>query len=272
MAYADYMREYVFAPLGMTHTAPENIAALTTADAEIYFLKKGKLKKDKLNNGSYKVPGAAFRSTPSDLVLLMHAYSKEGFISEQVVADMFKSNRLQNGELTQVGIGWRSSIDAFGHPVMEHAGSWRGARTVVCFYPEEEMSISLMINAESQLLIEETAHIFMQLFRGRDSDAPGKDLRQAIALTHNTKDGPVNYQGNLNLASGEGTMKVDSDNYLRSNEIIPLPAANGYALSTVYGLLYLKMDAFGGKVFAYRTMNASDPKDNGPVVEFVKSE
>ena len=269
ISYAEYMKTRVFAPLGMEHTAPENINGLTSEDAEIYFIKKEKLRRDKLNNGSYKVPGAAFRSTPSDLVKLMKAYSEQGFVSREVAEDMFTSNTLPNGEKTNVGIAWRSSVDIFGANVIEHAGSWRGARTVLVYYPEEELSISLMINAECQLLIEETAHIFAQFFRHGREGTSKIDLNEKIAVIHNSKEGQVKYNGNLLINSGKGTLSVESDNFLKSNEVVQLQ--NGFALSTFYGLLFMEVNTKSnpdGRVYAYRTMNQRNPKEESPLLEF----
>lgn len=273
ISYAEYMKTRVFKPLKMGQTAPENINELTSEDAKIYSLKKDKLKRVKPNNGSYKVPGAAIRSTPSDLVKLTNAYSDQGFISKEVVKEMFASNSLLNGEKTNVGIAWRSSVDVFGNNVIEHAGSWRGARTVLVYYPEEEMSISLMINAECQVLIEETAHIFAQFFRDEKESTSKISLNEKVEVLHNSKEGKKQYNGNLSINSGLGTLLVESDDYLKSNEVIQLQ--NGFALCTQYGLFFMEIDADKnpeGKVYAYFTMNEKSPKEEAPLLEFKATE
>lgn len=269
MTYPEYMKKHVFEPLGMNQTAPENIKELTKDDAEIYFFKNGKLKKDRLNNGSYKVPGAAFRSTPSDLVKLMNAYSENGFITEKVAEEMFTSNTLKNGKKTNVGIAWRTSIDIFGHQVIEHAGNWRGARTILVYYPEEQLSISLMINAECQILIEETAHIFAQLFREGKQATSSPEIEKELEVVHNSKEGQVRYNGKIELKTVDCLMTTESDNFLKSNEVIQLP--DGFALSTFYGMLFLELDTapkLRGKVYAYYSMNKKNPKDEKPLIEF----
>lgn len=269
LSYSEYMKRKIFEPLRMHHTTPEDISKLAKDDAEIYFFKNGKLKRDKLNNGSYKIPGAAFRSTPSDLVRLMDAYSEKGHIAHEVVTDMFASNHLKNGKQTNVGVAWRTSFDVFGNMVMEHAGSWRGARTVLVYYPEEKLSISLMINAECQILIEETAHIFAQFFLDKEGRAPELRMDRKIEVVHHTKNGPKRYDGNLVLGEGRGRMTVQCDNYLKSNQVIPL--SKGFALSTFYGLFYLEMvpkGEFDGQVYAYYTRNERNPKEEKPLIEF----
>jgi len=129
--YLDYMNEAIFKPLGMTNSGAEHIKKLTKKDAQIYYVKNDTLRLEKITNASYKIPGAGFRTTPSDLVKMMEGYTN-GFISEIVVDDMFTSHELKNGTKTNVGIAWRSSFDPFDNRVMEHAGSWRGARTLLC--------------------------------------------------------------------------------------------------------------------------------------------
>ncbi len=269
ISYGEYMKKYIFEPLHMQHTAPENIHQLSNSDAKIYFFKNERLRKDKLNNGSYKVPGAAFRSTPSDLVRLMNAYSNDGFISENVVSDMFKSNRLNNREETNVGIAWRMSKDAFGNHVIEHAGSWRGARTVLVYFPEEELSISLMVNAECEILIEETAHIFAQLFRNEKEIMSKIDLNKKVTVIYNSKEGKGHYNGELFLNSGRGALSVESENFLKSTEVFQVQ--DGFVLSTFYGLLFMEINDdsnINGSVYAYRTMNKINPTEQKPLLEF----
>jgi len=267
LPYAEYMKKQIFDPLGMHQTTPEDIRKLTANDADIYFLKNERLKRDRVTNGSYKVPGAAFRSTASDLVRLMGAYSPKGFISDEVMKDMFTSNVLTNGEKTHVGIAWRSSIDVFGHQVIEHAGNWRGARTVLVHYPKEQLSIALMVNAQCQILIEETAHIFAQLFRNPVNNTPTVDTNAEIILTHNSKEGPRVYDGTLRLENGQGRMRAESNDFLKSNAVIQFNS--GFVLSTFYGLLYMDIEdqpTLSGKVYAYSNRNSVNPKEKEPLV------
>ena len=161
--YIDYLNEDIFIPLGMKNTYPENINQLSQDDAQLYFVDKLKAKREKVTNGSYKLPGAGFRSTPTDMVRMMDAY-RTGFITSSVVNEMFKSHSLKNGHKVNTGVVWRLSFDSFGNKVIEHAGNWLGARTVVVYYPEKELTISLMINASCSILIEETAHLLSPLY------------------------------------------------------------------------------------------------------------
>ncbi|MDB4292409.1 beta-lactamase family protein [Maribacter sp.] len=271
--YVAYMNDVVFKSLGMTNTVVEDIKALTTKDAQLYAIKKGTLRKDKITNASYKVPGAGFRSTPTDLVKMMDAYSN-GMISTTVAAEMFKSNQLKNGTKTHVGIAWRSSIDPFDNPVIEHAGSWRGARTVLVHYPKEGMSISIMINADCPVLIEETAHLFAHVIRNKTRAASDLgSIDEKIKLTLNSKEKKESHKGFFTLNPKIGSLKTTSTGFLKDNPVLYLGSTTNYAMATSFGLLYVQLHtdkALNGRIFAYYNRRDTNPTTEIPLATFEK--
>ncbi|WP_350292356.1 serine hydrolase domain-containing protein [uncultured Croceitalea sp.] len=269
LSYEDYMQEYIFKPLKMMQTFAENISKLSSNDVQLYYMKNGKPLKEKLTNGSYKLPGAGFRSTPTDLVKLTNAYTN-GMISKEVVAQMFKNNILSNEDKTNVGITWRLSKDIFGNQAMEHAGSWRGARTVLVYYPEEELAISLMINATCQVLIEETAHIFTELFRISTESLTKIDVNQNVTVRYNSKEGIRLFNGLIQVEGNRGFLKTEADNFLAYNELFKI-SETIYVMITDFGLLYLETsenNVANGKVYAYSNRNEINPKEKPPLIEF----
>lgn len=259
--YAAYMNQDIFRPLGMNQTKPDVKADLGETDASMYFFKNGKLKLDKTYaDGSYKLAGAGFRSTSIDLAKMMTAYAS-GFISAEVVADMFASNQLTSGEDTHVGIGWRLNEDISGRPTIEHAGSWQGARTVIVYYPREELSIAIMINAQCNLFIEETAHAIAQLLLDNSSTLPAAGQQEfSIELT-DKRPNPTQAiaEGTLTLnedASGRLSVTTESD-WLTDNELIYLGSDDHYALVTEYGLLFCNLSTsplLNGDIYMYQTI------------------
>ena len=149
----------------MTQTFPDNKSKFSEKDAKLYFLKKnGKLKLDKrIVDGSYKLAGAGFRSTSVDLARMMNAYSN-GFISKKVVEEMFRSNLFASGKPTNVGIGWRLNNDSNNKVTIEHAGNWQGARTVIVYYPQHHLTVSIMVNTKCNIFIEEMAKLVAQSY------------------------------------------------------------------------------------------------------------
>ncbi|MEL6633413.1 MAG: serine hydrolase domain-containing protein [Bacteroidota bacterium] len=272
--YADFMREDIFMPLHMNQTAPDDHTAFSEEDAQMYYIKKGKLKQEKkIQDGSYKLAGAGFRSTSEDLVHMMRAYAN-GFISETVVEEMFRSHRLRTGEETQVGIGWRINHDISGNPTIEHAGSWQGARTVIVYYPKQDLAISIMINTQCTFFIEETAHLIAEyfLYEGKAHEE-WKASPQQLEVLNNRLDGGVEtYSGEIKTAAdGTPAMYVETErDWLKQNKLFPMPTADHFALSTIYGLLYLKL-AFTptctGKLYLYQTLKDPYHMNQKPMLE-----
>lgn len=269
MPYSEYLKKEIFAPLGMTQTFPENIKLLTTQDATLYYMNKGKLREESLTNASYKLAGAGFRSTPTDLVKMTHAYYNK-LIHPNIVTEMFKSHQLKNGEKTNVGIAWRSSFDAFGNALVEHAGSWRGTRTVVVYYPQEQLSIALMINADCQIFIEEMAHILAQLFRENQetSHVPG-DLEEILEVSYHSGKEKGQYKGKMLWKGGKGILNVEMKGFLGTNPVQYLGFGNHYAVITNYGLLYLNyVPSIKGDLYLYANRNAVVPTKKTALASF----
>jgi len=264
-SFIHYMNDEIFQPLKMNQTFSENIKSLSEKDAKIYYLKKGKRKKERLTNASYKLAGAGFRSTPTDLVKMMSAYTN-GMISEETVRTMFESHQLKNGKKTNVGIAWRSSYDIYGNKVIEHAGHWRGARTVIVHFPKEHLNISIMINSNCQLLIEETAHLFAQLFRENNkSISPSKKLNKKVEMTFRPNNKEEKYNGSIMVENGQGVLAFDSDGFLKSNPIYYLGREDDYAIITTFGLLYLDLSSeasLKGELYFYSSRNETNPRNN----------
>ncbi|MEM6317592.1 MAG: serine hydrolase domain-containing protein [Bacteroidota bacterium] len=261
--YTNYLAGEIFGPLSMNQTSPENLKQLTDSDARCYFFQKGKRKlKKQPTNGSYKLAGAAFRSTPTDLVKMMHGYSN-GLIASETVKEMFTSHQLKNGEKTNVGIAWRSSFDPFGNAPVDHAGFWMGARTVVVHYPEQQLSISIMTNAQVPFFIEETAHIIAQLFMEKETNPSViNDFNQTVKVTTHFNENTKNLTGQLKIEGQKGQLEVATDGFLATNKIHYLGFGNHYAMVTSLGLLYLQLDNqpnLEGKIFLYENRNKQNP-------------
>jgi len=269
--YLDYMNEAIFKSLGMTNTGAEHIKKLTKKDAQIYYVKNDKLRLEKITNASYKTPGAGFRTTPSDLVKMMEGYTN-GFISEIVVDDMFTSHELKNDTKTNVGIAWRSSFDPFDNRVIEHAGSWRGARTVIVHYPDENLNISLMVNADCQVLIEETAHIFAEIIRNNGAKETTIQIPNvAVSVTLNSEKGKEVYDGVFSMDGKKGRLQTKSDGFLKSNTIHYLGRGQHYILATRHGLVYMSLEvsnSLSGELFIYSNRLSHNPINEIPIVTF----
>ncbi|MEL6656207.1 MAG: serine hydrolase domain-containing protein [Bacteroidota bacterium] len=273
--YEDYLQKDVFAPLNMLQTFPENIKELHAQNASSYYIKNGQPRLDKrLVDGSYKLAGAGFRSTSADLANMMNAYFN-GFLAEDVVSNMFTTNTLANGELTNVGIGWRLSEDFQGRPTVEHAGAWQGARTVIVHYPDEQLTVSIMINTKCSIFIEETAQIIAQLFlEAQNTPAVIGEVNTPLKVVENHfNDQDEYFTGKLIMTDeGIGELNIEAErNWLGRNQIFYLSSSNNFVLSTTFGLLYLRLEftpTIEGKVFLYQSLNDPHHPRGEPMLYF----
>lgn len=271
-AYLDYMQEEIFAPLGMPHSHPDLIADPAPTDVSVYILNNGSARLVRnLSDPSYKWAGAGFRTTPTDLTQMMTAYTN-GFIAPEVVEDMFRSAQLNDGTEVQVGIGWRSGFDAFGRSVIEHAGNWEGARSVIVYYPAEKLSIGLMVNARWNSAIEETAHLIAAQFLQPSTEAPNtiREEDELRAVFTNSSGEVLEFSAQLQLTGQGGRLSVDTDReFLQDLPLVYIGYGNVYAAVSTLGLLYLELGSREeevGKLYFYQNRLTRPPLTSGPIL------
>ncbi len=275
MNYLEYMNKEIFEPLHMTGTQPDTRTQQPNSNSAKLYAIKNNIQEEIKNpeEVSYKWAGGGFVSTPIDLINLTTAYTN-GFLKPDIVKMMFESQSLKSGDKTQVGIGWRISQDIGGRQVMEHAGSMQGARSVVCFYPNEQIAISIMVNAEWASSIEETAHMMVQPFFNNTSKntlaAQGKfNISMTIV---NGRGEEITVKGTLALINGFAKIALEAD---QENSIIYLGIKNVFALVRPDGIYYCTIDfnerSLSGKAIAYGSRLSSSPITNPPFVKFISS-
>ena len=269
--YLDYMKTEIFEPLKMNNTGPDKRRQLPNAEAaKLYVVKSGV--QEEINSPeevSYKWAGGGLVSTPTDLINLANGYFN-GFLRPDIVKLMTKSQTLKSGEKTQVGIGWRISQDIDGRKVIEHAGSMQGARSVICIFPEDQLVISIMANAEWPSTIEETAHMIAHPFFSKNSPQtiPSGPFNIST-VTVNGRGEETITQGTIGLVNGRGMIAFETG---QGASIIYLNTKNIYALIRSDGIYYLTIDFDGqvltGKAIGYGSQLSECPVTNPPFFKF----
>ncbi|MEL6254712.1 MAG: serine hydrolase domain-containing protein [Bacteroidota bacterium] len=250
MEFLDYLETEVFAPLNMNASGPDLRHAVHKDMTELFYINKsgkvGPVKKPQ--DPSYKWGGGGMTSTPSDLVKMGSAYYS-GFFKPKTVARMFQSQKLNDGKETWVGIGWRTNVDPFGRKVYEHAGSMEGTRSVVCIFPEEKMSVSIMGNASRPHMIEESAHVLASLFlSGEEADLSLKGKGQVEFVRRGSKK-QVKGKGRIQLDGAKGILSMkNGDEKDVTYQLIKLRVKDLYALITEYGILFCEIKVANGKI------------------------
>jgi len=151
-SYADFMREEVFAPLGLKHTSVNIGPGLEKYQAFRY------------NTDGSPIPfydfdhpgGSAVYSSAHDLVrfgmfhLKNHLSDQKAILKDETIDEMQKAT-VEMGPNTGYGIGWVTTSSPGGRRRVEHSGGMGGVSTLLRLYPAEKLAIVVLGNAGSNL-------------------------------------------------------------------------------------------------------------------------
>jgi CubicO group peptidase (beta-lactamase class C family) len=129
-----FMQKQIFAPLGMDDTMPDSVSEPIPDRAMAYFPRGGDPGYGpdggpRRTDYSCYAGGAAFLSTPSDLVRFGMGLNAGTLLQPATVALLQASQRLPSGEETGYGLGWdRESVTLAGEQttMLGHDGLWMG--------------------------------------------------------------------------------------------------------------------------------------------------
>jgi serine beta-lactamase-like protein LACTB, mitochondrial len=275
MSYLDYMKSKIFKPLKMDNTGPDERRQKPNEKAAKLYTVRNDVKEEIkiVEEVSYKWAGGGLLSTPTDLIHMAHGYFN-GFLRSETVRSMFESQSLKSGDKTQVGIGWRISQDIDGRKVIEHAGSMQGARSVICIYPDEELVISIMVNAEWPSTIEETAHMMARPFLVRPASQLFPGGRYIVSTTTvNVRGEETTGKGTLELAGRSGKITFDTGEEV---SIKYLSVGNVYALIRPDGVYHMTIDfdrqVVKGRAIGYGSQLSQCPIANPPFFSFISTD
>ncbi len=269
--FIDYLQDKVFIPLGMKSTEPDMVKHRLMPNLTKYYEKQGDgyVAINNPRDVSSIWAAGGFVTTPSDLVNMTKAYSN-GYLNSNTIEKMFESQTLLSGEKTNVGIGWRIGADMEGRSIIEHAGVTEGTRSVISYFPEEDIAISVMTNTDWVSSIEETAHMLAFPFlKKTDNSATLKGNYQIKAkLVLKGKEKEV--KGKLDLEKGIGKITLENDIVY---SVIHL-SENTYSLISNQGIYYLNIEAKGNNVISgsatmYKTPMLETPINTKPFFTFI---
>jgi CubicO group peptidase (beta-lactamase class C family) len=164
MSYEDYMRQHIFQPAGMNHTGldhsrlviPNRARGYMTFDEQSYNqlpeaakknTKIGEVYNAPLHDTSMKVPGGGLISTSVDLVKFAIAVNTGALINEKSRDQMWRAQKIKNGDETTYGLGWVVG-QVSGIKTVSHSGGQAGTSTYLLLVPEKGLAIGLMSNLQ----------------------------------------------------------------------------------------------------------------------------
>src|SRR5262245_46849617 len=151
-SYADFMREEVFLPLGLTHTSVNIGPGLEKHQAVRYGTDGAPIP-----FYEYDPPGTgAVYASAHDLVrfgmfhLKAHLPDQKAILKDETIDEMQKAT-VNTGGKSGYGIGWQTGESPGGRHVVSHGGGMGGVRTLLRLYPAEKIAIVVLSNAVSNL-------------------------------------------------------------------------------------------------------------------------
>jgi CubicO group peptidase (beta-lactamase class C family) len=189
-SYADFMREEVFLPLGLTHTSVDIGQGLEKHQAVRYGT-------DGLPIPFYNFDhpgGSAVYASAHDLVrfgmfqLKSHLSDQKAILKNETIDEMQKAT-VETGNKNGYGVGWGTSVSSVGRRSVAHSGGMGGVSTLLQLFPTEKIAIVVLSNASSNL--------------------PGQVMDQIVAVL--LPEGAARNPGAQNQAPSEQVFKPSSE-------------------------------------------------------------
>lgn len=105
--FAEAMDEHLTGPLNLQDTVPQDLTKPDPARALFYLGEQGKPAEPVVADPSYKLAGAGYVSTPTDLVKFGSALLNPGFLTGRSLDDLFTLAKTKDGTATEFALGWR---------------------------------------------------------------------------------------------------------------------------------------------------------------------
>jgi CubicO group peptidase (beta-lactamase class C family) len=152
LSYGEYIKRYVFDPLGMEDSHLDNPRELIPNRVRGYRFIKGELKNSEFVDVSSRFAAGGVRSTVVDLLRYARGIMDRKLLKESTYKKMFSSMALRNGFFTWYGMGW--GVRPWGsHFAVSHSGSQPETRTHLLIFPSENFAVAVAANLEGANLL-----------------------------------------------------------------------------------------------------------------------
>lgn len=145
--WGDFLRQRVFAPLGMKQTRAISEAEIIPNRAAGYILKNGALNNQQwVSSTVNNTADGSLYFTVEDLAKWDEALEARKLISRTGYEQMWTAVKLNNGTTAPYGFGWRITTSDSGQRVLEHGGAWQGFSTYIVRHPDDRLAVAVLCN------------------------------------------------------------------------------------------------------------------------------
>ena len=158
--WSDYLNAKVFQPSGMTSTRPTSASDPMRAVGYA-----GKDNRDVAPDWPAVRPSGAFLSTVRDLVKWEGVLATNQVLTDESRRLMWTPVRLNDGSSSPYGFGWELGERA-GRRYIGHGGSLPGFRSVYARFPDDRLTVIVLINADDvdrDAIVKGIADIYLQV-------------------------------------------------------------------------------------------------------------
>ncbi len=148
MSYGDYMRQYVWQPLGMHDTRLDDPYDLIPHRVRGYQLVNGEIKNSEFVNISSRFAAGGTRSTVLDMIKFAHGLNTGKLLAPASLEQMYESMATHDGRFTDYGMGWGTG-NRLGHFMLRHSGGQNETRTMLYNYPCCRFIVAVACNFEA---------------------------------------------------------------------------------------------------------------------------
>jgi hypothetical protein len=151
MSYEDYVEKKMFEPLGMTRSMYCNSAEHVPRRAHGYGVQNGVVRRAPTNVHTWPFSAGSLCSTAGDMVTWLKALHGGKVLSPKSYAEMIKPSSLNDGTPLRYGMGIGVGKDIRGLNFIGHGGSIAGFVAEANWYPDAQMAVVVLMNANSNL-------------------------------------------------------------------------------------------------------------------------
>lgn len=145
--YAEVMQELVWGPAGMSDTRMDDPHAIIPNRVQGYRLDGSELKRSEYVNISSRFAAGGTRSTVVDLIRFVHALRDGKLLRDETKDAMWWLSETTARRWSSYGLGW-SVFSVNGHFVVNHSGSQEETRTLLIYFPREDLAMAFASNFE----------------------------------------------------------------------------------------------------------------------------
>jgi D-alanyl-D-alanine carboxypeptidase len=145
--YGDFLRERIFAPLGMANTRAVSLSDIIPNRASGYhWTGSGFRKGDFIAESILSYGGGGVLSTGPDMARWAQAMMSAKLLKPEAISQAWTPARLNNGEATGYGLGWGiGSVE--GHRQVNHGGAhMTGFTSFLAVYPDDRLAVVVLLN------------------------------------------------------------------------------------------------------------------------------